>query len=300
MSASTSGVTANSQTLQASYAYCETLTKEQARNFYFSFMTLDAARRLSMCAIYAFMRISDDVSDEAGDDREERMAAWTAEVSAALNGNFSERQLWPAFYHTVTTYSIPHQYFFDLLKGTGMDLVRTRYETWNDLSRYCYHVASVVGFVCIYVWGFDTSDENVLQYAESCGLALQLTNILRDIQEDIQRDRVYLPQEELRRFGVTEDMLLQGDCSSAFVALMEFETARAEGLYQDAWKLVPLIQPSARPTLRIMIRIYYGILLAIKRNQYNVFRTRASVSTPTKLAIVIGEWIRSRFAPMGK
>ncbi len=300
MSATSTEKPGATSALQASYAYCEKLTKEQARNFYFSFMTLDPARRLSMCAIYAFMRISDDVSDEAGDDREERMSAWAAELHEALNGNFSDRPLWPAFYHTVSTYSIPHKYFFDLIDGTGMDLVRTRYETWNDLSRYCYHVASVVGFVCIYVWGFDQSDENVLRYAESCGLALQLTNILRDVREDIERDRVYLPQEDLRKFGVTEAMLLEGRSNSSFVSLMEFEVERAEALYREAWKLVPLIQPSGRPTLRIMIRIYYGILAAIKRNRYDVFSTRARVATPVKLGIVAAEWLRSRIAPLGK
>jgi phytoene synthase len=263
-------------------------------------MTLDPARRLAMCAIYAFMRISDDVSDEAGDDREQRMAAWSAELTDALSGNFSERPLWPAFYHTVTTYSIPHKYFYDLLEGTGMDLVRTRYETWNDLSRYCYHVASVVGFVCIYVWGFDTSDANVLKYAESCGLALQLTNILRDVREDIERDRVYLPQEDLRRFGVTEEMLTAGIRNSNFTALMTFETDRAEELYRQAWKLVPLISAGGRPTLRIMIRIYYGILVAIKKNQFDVFRKRARVGTPVKLGIVAGEWIRARFGILGR
>src|SRR4051794_12545776 len=201
-----------SSNLAASYAHCAHVAKTQARNFYYSFLTLSAERRAAMCAIYAFMRSSDDVSDEAASDgsKADELNAWRAALDRAFRGDYGESLILPAFHDTVRKYAIPERYFQELIDGTEMDLTRNRYETFADLHQYCYRVASVVGFVCIHVWGFDEASSKALEYAEDCGLAFQLTNILRDVREDAERDRIYLPQEDLRRFGVSEHDLRQG------------------------------------------------------------------------------------------
>lgn len=266
-----------------------------------------------MCAIYAFMRYSDDVSD--GDTlavgqsgvtdsapartREEEMIAWRAALERAFLGEYGESLILPAFHDTVLRYGIPQRYFHELIDGTEMDFTKTRYATWEELHLYCYRVASIVGFVCIHVWGFDEADGRTLEYAEACGLALQLTNILRDVKEDVGRDRIYLPQEDLDRFGVTEASLREGVVDDRFRALMRFEAERAEEFYRQARQLFPLIDRAGRPTLTIMIDIYHGILECIVRNRYDVYRERARVSTPKKLAIVGAAWLRGRLG-LGK
>ena len=287
----------NSDLLAESYRHCEHVAKTQARNFYYSFVTLPPDRKAAMCAIYAFMRYSDDVSDEAAENQSkvEEMRAWRAALDRAFAGDYGDSLILPAFHDTVTRYNIPARYFHDLIDGTEMDLTKTRYETWGELHQYCYRVASIVGFVCIHVWGFDEQDGRAMQYAESCGLALQLTNILRDIKEDADRDRIYLPQEDLQRFGVTEQDLKSGIVSEPFRALMQFEAARAKEFYAQAQALFPLVHKAGRPTLAIMLKIYRGILDSIERSDYDVHTRRARVSTPKKLGIVAQAWLGSRF-----
>ncbi len=286
----------SSERLAESYRYCEHVAKTQAKNFYYSFVTLPPERKAAMCAIYAFMRYSDDVSDEAAVDRSkaEEMRDWRAALDRAFVGDYGDSLILPAFHDTVQRYQIPARYFHDLIDGTEMDLTRNRYETWDDLHLYCYRVASVVGFVCIHVWGFDPDDGKALRYAEACGLAFQLTNILRDVKEDAERDRIYLPQEDLRRFGVTEEDLIAGVLNDNFRALMRFEAERAKEFYQQALALFPLVHKPGRPTLAIMMRIYRGILDSIERNDYDVHTRRARVSTPKKLRIVASAWFNGR------
>jgi len=280
--------------LADSYAHCAHVAKTRARNFYYSFITLSAEQRAAMCAIYAFMRYSDDVSDDAVEDRsrEHEMADWRAALHRAFDGDYGGSLILPAFHDTVKRYAIPARYFHELIDGTEMDLTKTRYENFDELHQYCYRVASVVGFVCIHVWGFDPADGMAIQYAEDCGLALQLTNILRDVREDAERDRIYIPQEDLRRFGVSEEDLKSGAMTSQFRELMVFEVDRAKGYYERAAKLTPLIHRAGRATLMIMTRIYRGILDSIERNNYDVHSKRARVSTPKKLGIVAGAWLR--------
>lgn len=284
--------------LAESYRYCEHIAKTQARNFYYSFLPLPPERKAAMCAIYAFMRYSDDVSDEAAEDRTKarEMQAWRAALDRAFAGDYGDSPILPAFHDTVRRYAIPARYFHELIDGTEMDLVKTRYATWDELHLYCYRVASVVGFVCIHVWGFDEAAGRTLQYAEACGLAFQLTNILRDVKEDAERDRIYLPQEDLQRFGVTEAELKSGTLTEGFRALMQFEAERARDYYRQAQALLPLVHAPGRPTLTIMLNIYGGILDAIERNRYDVYSQRARVSTPKKLGIVAGAWLKGRLA----
>jgi phytoene synthase len=179
-----------------------------------------------------------------------------------------------------------------VIDGVEMDFTCTRYETFAALHRYCYHVASVVGFVCMHIWGFDAANGDALRCGEACGQAFQLTNILRDLAEDAGRDRIYLPQEDLRRFGVTDDDIKAGRMTDAMRSLIRFEVERAEGFYAEARKLSALVHPRGRPTLSVMMGIYHGILETIVRQNYDVFRKRARVSTRRKLAILGAAWVR--------
>jgi phytoene synthase len=287
----------SAERLAESYRCCEQVAKTEARNFYYAFVTLSPEQKAAMCAIYAFMRYSDDVSDEAAPDqaRTERMRAWREALERAFAGDYGENPILPAFHDTVRRYHIPERYFQDLIEGTEMDLWKTRYETFEELSEYCYRVAGVVGFVCIHIWGFDAAEGRALAYAEACGLAFQLTNILRDVKEDADRDRIYLPQEDLRRFGVTEADLKAGVLDDNFRGLMRFETERAREYYRQAQALLPLVHAEGRPTLLIMMKIYRGILDSIERSGYDVHSRRARVSTPKKLGIVAGAWLGSRW-----
>lgn len=284
--------------LAESYRYCEHVARTQARNFYYSFLLLPPGRRAAMCAIYAFMRYSDDVSDaaDAGLDgsRASRLQAWRRALDRAFEGEYGDSRILPAFHDTVRGFQIPAHYFHDLIDGTEMDLTRSRYETFTDLREYCYRVASVVGFVCIHVWGFDPADGRALEYADACGLAFQLTNILRDVKEDAERDRFYLPQEDLRRFGVSEEELRAGSLTASFRALMQFEAQRAREFYAKAGALLPLVHRPGRASLSIMMQIYRGILESIERSNYDVHSRRARVSTPKKLGIVAGAWLSGR------
>jgi phytoene synthase len=286
----------NQVLLAESYRYCEHVAKTEAKNFYYSFLTLPPERKAAMCAIYAFMRYSDDVSDEAAAEQSkaEEMQQWRDALDKALGGEYGDSLILPAFHDTARKYNIPAHYFHELIDGTAMDLTQSRYETFEDLHLYCYRVASVVGFVCIHVWGFDPAGGKALQYAEACGLAFQLTNILRDVKEDAERARIYLPQEDLRRFGVTEAQLKAGDMTENVRALLKFEADRAAKFYAEAEHLLPLVSTDGRPTLTIMIRIYRGILTAIEQNRYDVFSQRARVSSPKKMAIVLRAWLSSR------
>jgi phytoene synthase len=221
------------------------------------------------------------------------MVQWRAALDRAFRGDYGDSLILPAFHDTVRKYKIPARYFHELIDGTEMDLTKTRYETFAELHQYCYRVASVVGFVCIHVWGFNEADGRALQYAEDCGIAFQLTNILRDVREDADRDRIYLPQEDIRRFGVTEVELKRGGMSPGFKQMMQFEVERAKEYYARAERLTPLVHAAGRPTLRIMMNIYRGILENIERNNYDVHSRRARVSTPRKLGIVADAWLKS-------
>lgn len=279
--------------LDESYRYCVHMSRTRARNFYYSFVCLPPVKRLSMCAIYAFMRYSDDISDDGGTDTETRMAAWRRALDRALEGGYGDSRIMPAFHDTVRRHAIPRQYFHDLIDGAEMDLVPRRYETWEDTYRYCYHVASVVGLVCIHVFGF--RDPHACELAEFNGIAFQLTNILRDLREDALMDRVYLPQEDLRRFGYSEADLKAGLVNDSFRRVMQFEVERARDYYDRAAPLLDLIDPDSRPCLRAMRRIYRGILDRIVAQDYEVFSRRARVATWKKLVIAGEAWWQSRF-----
>jgi phytoene synthase len=272
------------------------VARAQARNFYYAFAVLPVDRRNALCAVYAFMRYCDDISDggAALSDKRALLEAWRGALAAAYDGEYGDSRILPAFHDTVRRFNIPRAYFDALIDGAQMDLTVRRYETFDELYQYCYRVAGVVGLVCIEIFGYQ--DERARGYAESCGIAFQLTNILRDVREDGALGRIYLPQEDLRRFGYAEEELLRGEVNERFLRLMEFEVARAREYYQRALPLVPLIERGSRPALRAMMAIYAGILDRIEQSGYDVFAERAQLSHWEKVGIAARAWLNSRLA----
>jgi phytoene synthase len=270
--------------IDQSYDYCIRVARSRARNFYYSFVLLSRQQRKAMCAIYAFMRHCDDLSDEPGASRA-ALDEWRKELDAALDGQFGSHPLWPAFHHTVRRFGIPHEYLHEMIEGVASDLEPREFQTFDQLYRYCYQVASVVGLTVIHIFGFDTP--SALPLAEKCGVAFQLTNILRDIREDAGRGRIYLPGEDLRRFGVAEDDLRTGNRSPEFLRLMQFEGARARAYYNESAPLLDLIHPRSRPSLWALIGIYSSLLDRIEGSNYDVFRRRVRLSAFEKSRIIL-------------
>ena len=257
--------------IDQSYEYCRRVARRRAKNFYYSFILLSRPQRRAMCAIYAFMRYCDDLSDEPGATRA-AIERWRVEMEEALNGNFSGHPVWPAFHHTVRRFGIPHQYFREMIDGVLSDLEPRRFERFDQLYRYCYQVASVVGLTTIHIFGFDT--RSALPLAEKCGVAFQLTNILRDIKEDAERGRIYLPEEDLRRFGVSPADLRAGVRNAPFLRLMRFEAERARVYYSESQPLLDLIHPRSRQSLWALIAIYSRLLERIEESNFDVFARR--------------------------
>jgi phytoene synthase len=275
--------------LEESYAHCRAVAKARAKNFYYSFVLLDPERKNAMCAVYAFMRYCDDLSDEPGATKS-AMDRWRDALEQALAGKPDDSPVWPAFLDTVARFQIPHQYFRDMIDGVASDVGQSarHIETFEELYRYCYRVASVVGLTTVHIFGF-TSDEAkavALPLAEKCGIAFQLTNILRDVKEDAELGRVYLPGEDLQRFGIAPEELGTGELTERFGALMEFQIARARQYYRESQPLLGLIRPQARPSLWALIAIYSGLLDRIAESHYEVLRRRISLGVSDKLWIV--------------
>jgi 15-cis-phytoene synthase len=270
--------------VERSYRYCRAVARSRAKNFYYSFLLLSRQQRKAMCAIYAFMRYCDDLSDEPGATRA-AIERWRSELEDALTGCFGGHPVWPAFHHTVRRFGIPHQYFRDMIDGVAGDLEPRRFATFDQLYRYCYQVASVVGLTIVHIFGFDT--RSALALAEKCGVAFQLTNILRDIREDAGNGRVYLPVEDLERFGVSEDDLRAGNRSDGLLRLLEFEAARARAYYDESMPLLDLVHPRSRPSLWALIAIYSGLLERIRQKNYDVFSSRVRLSALEKSWIVV-------------
>jgi phytoene synthase len=268
--------------LLRSYRFCEALTRREAGNFYPAFRVLPRTQQLSMCALYTFMRIADDLSDEPGPTAVKRasLITWRHGLERALCGDFTHPSH-EALADTIRKHAIPREYLEAVLDGVEMDLDPPLYATFKDLQAYCYRVASVVGLASIHIWGFTRARAKV--YAEQAGLAFQLTNILRDLGEDAARGRVYLPREDLLRFGYSEDKLRRGERDEAFRGLMRFEIARARTCYAAAWPLVPLLSPPGRAVFLVMAKTYRSLLDAIEARDYDVFQFRVRVSKWKKL-----------------
>jgi phytoene synthase len=269
-------------TVEESYQWCVEVARTQARNFYYSFLLLSLPQREAMCAIYAFMRYCDDLSDDEGiPDRRSAIARWRDDLESALHGKPAGHPLWPAFVDAVERYKIPHQYFFAMITGVSSDLEPRCIQTFAELYDYCYHVASVVGLTIIHIFGFD--DRKALELAEKCGIAFQLTNILRDVREDYEKDRVYIPAEDFQRFGVSPATLIS---TEGFFRLMEFEANRARDYYRESAPLIAMIHPHSRASLKALIGIYSRLLDKIVASNYDVLTRRIRVPTWEKFWIL--------------
>ena len=244
-----------------------------------------------MSAIYAFMRRSDDIADGAANPAlaSEGLRQWRATVDAALRGESTNEPTLPALADTVKRYQIEPRHFHELLDGTEMDQRVTRYETFDELYRYCYHVASVVGLVVLPVFGY--KDKAALVPAEACGIAFQLTNILRDVKEDAGLGRIYLPREDLKRFGVEETDIMNSHATPQFFDLMKFEADRTRDYYAKTRPLLDMIEPDSRGTLAVMIGIYGGILDKMETREFAVFDEKIRLSVAEKLWIVAKNWM---------
>jgi len=274
-------------TLERSYEYCRRVARRRARNFYYSFVLLPTEQRNAICAIYAFMRYCDDLSDEAPArdcSARESIERWRGDLDAALEGRFSGHPVWPAFHDTVTRYRIPREYFHEMIEGVTSDLRPRRMATFEELYRYCYQVASVVGLTVIHIFGFHSPE--ALPLAEKCGVAFQLTNILRDVREDAARDRVYLPAEDLLRVHVDAQDLREGKRTDEFVDLMEFEAGRARAYYKESAPLVEMVDPHSRSSLWALIEIYSRLLGKIVHTNYDVLSHRIELPAREKLWII--------------
>lgn len=275
--------------LTTSYSTCRRLARRSAKNFYYSFLVLPREKRRAMCALYAFSRQTDDLGDSPApvEERRRALAAWRRSLDRGLSGSF-DSPIFPALADTVARYHIPPQYLHELIDGVELDLDHNQYQTFEELSGYCYKVASVVGLCCIHIWGY--RDERAFAPAIQCGIAMQLTNILRDLKEDVACGRIYLPQEDLRRFGYTTDDLERGIIDRRFRDLMRFEVSRAEGLYAAAAELDRWLLPDGRAVFGAMTNIYRGLLEEIKRADGDVFGRRIRLTTWRKLRIA-GRWL---------
>ena len=269
--------------LQQSYAYCRGVARRRAKNFYYSFVLLSKEQKNAMCAVYAFMRYCDDLSDEPGATLG-AMEQWRAALQRALAGDVGAHPLWPAFHDAVTRFHIPHQYFFDMIDGVESDLSPREIRTFDDLYSYCYRVASVVGLTTVHIFGF--SEPAALPLAEKCGIAFQLTNILRDVREDADLGRVYLPTEDLDQFGVSAADLRSTERTEVFLQLMEFEANRARRYYDESRALIGMVDRRSRSSLWVLITIYSRLLDKIRAANYDVLTRRISLSTWEKLRIV--------------
>jgi 15-cis-phytoene synthase len=284
--------------LARAYELCRAIAKREAKNFYYSFVALPVERRNAICAIYAFMRKADDLSDDESislAERREQMAAWREQWRKAAAGAPTSDLVFVAVRDAIARFHIPLALLEELIDGTTMDLDRAAdtanpdtYATFDDLYRYCYLVASVVGLVCIRIFGY--RDPRAEKLAEETGIGFQLTNILRDVAEDAARNRVYLPLDDLAAHSVSLDALLKrapsAPPSANERALLAEIGARAESFYASAQQLLPLIDKESRPALWVLVSIYHGLLKRIEQTNYDVFTTRASVPTTQKLGIL--------------
>jgi 15-cis-phytoene synthase len=296
--------------IKVAYSVCRGITRSAARNFYYAFMVLPKAKRQALSAIYAFMRRCDDIADDESlpvAERRRLLGAWLDAVHRAQAGHATDDPVLLALTAAQRRFYIPDVLLDQLAHGTAMDLEddvtligspereekALRYRTFDDLYLYCYRVASVVGLVCIRVFGYQNPEAEPL--AEKLGQAFQLTNIIRDVKEDAAAGRIYLPEEDFGRFGISPYELYSPPNPARFAPLLQMEANRAREFYRAADELIPLIDEDSQPALWALVAIYRRLLEKIASRNYDVFHGRISLSTREKMAI-LGKGILKRLA----
>jgi len=296
--------------LSMAYTVCRGIARARAKNFYYAFLALPREKRNALCAVYAFMRHADDLSDSPHlslDQCREQLVEWSQSLHRAAAGEPTDDPVILALADAQSEFSIPLELFDQLVQGTAMDLgfgqqsdtPLVAYQTFNELYQYCYHVASVVGLVCIRIFGYKDAAAEAL--AEKTGIAFQLTNIIRDVKEDAALGRVYLPQEDLDRFQLSADALSarnlrNGFNPASFVPMLEFEADRARQFYQAAQQLIPLVDEDSRPCLWALVEIYQRLLNKISARHYNVFNERVRLTVFEKLSVLSQGLLKVVFA----
>jgi len=266
------------------------IVRRARSNFFWSFVFLDSAKRDAIFAAYAFARHTDDLVDDAPDPNEaaSRLTDWRAELDACYAGNPTS-DITIALRPVTERYGIPKAYFSELINGVEMDLTTDRYQTFEELQTYCHRVASIVGLICIEIFGYENAETK--DYATDLGMALQLTNILRDVGEDAERGRIYLPIEDLDRFGCSENSILSRNHDESFRELMAFQCERARSYYTTAsGHLVEQDRKRMFPA-ETMGRIYFAILEKIEKCEYRVYDQRITIPTLWKVAIAARNWV---------
>jgi 15-cis-phytoene synthase len=295
--------------LVMAYSVCRGITRSAAKNFYYAFLVLPRRKREALCAVYAFMRRCDDIADDPTlslGERRQKLDAWLDALHRAQQGNPTDDPILLALTDAQRHYQIPAGLLDELALGTAMDVEvplepdlqdddepgfarfipppRVQYKTFEDLRLYCYRVASVVGLVCIHVFGYrDPAAESL---AERCGLAFQLTNIIRDVNEDAALGRVYLPQEDLAKFGLSATELLTAPDPARFRRLLALEADRAREFYQSGDELIPYIAEDSQPGLWVLVNIYRRLLEKIAARQYDVFSTKITLTFWEKFRVL--------------
>src|SRR3984885_4955399 len=287
--------------LVMAYSVCKGITRSAAKNFYYAFLALPRRKREALCAVYAFMRTCDDIADDSTlslPDRRQRLDIWLDALHRAQQGQPTDAPILLALTAAQRRFSIPAGLLDELAHGTAMDVeqeessaqtsgapgLTIQYKTFDDLRLYCYRVASVVGLVCIHIFGY--RDPAAEPLAERCGLAFQLTNIIRDVKEDASMGRVYLPQEDLAQFALTAEDLLSAPDPARFRPLLAMEADRARTFYESGDQLIPYISEDSQPALWVLINIYRKLLEKIAERQYDVFSGKISLTVSEKLRIL--------------
>ena len=286
--------------LESAYEACRTITRREAKNFYYAFLTLPAAKRRAIYAAYAFCRHCDDSVDEetSTDAKLKALSDIQANLDSTYSGNASS-PVYVALADVARNYDIPQDYFQEIILGVESDLVKDRFQNFDELKEYCYRVASVVGLICLQIFGYE--DDDAKGYAVDLGLAMQLTNIIRDVREDFDMGRVYLPQDEMVRFGYSEDDLRNGVRNEAFLELMRFQSQRAREYFDRGFKLLPYLSRRSRACPAVLGALYSKVLDRIEASDYDILETRVSLSKAEKIGITAKTWLGSMlplFSPL--
>lgn len=289
-------------TLENAYAYCRDISRHHAKTFYLASMFLPKKQQKPIFAIYALLRTVDDLVDTAEEKlvnslitREEisrLLDGWKLKLKECYEGKVGNDPIMMAWHDTLKSYSIPIELPLDLMDGVAMDIEFKPFETFDELYVYCYKVAAVVGLMTSEIFGY--SDKKALEHAIELGIAMQLTNILRDVGEDVDRGRIYLPMEDLRRFNYSPDEMMQKSMNSNFIELMKFQVERARSYYRESEKGIPMLEQRSRFGVAISSINYGNILTAIEKNHYDVFSKRAYRSFYQKISTIPYVWYKTR------